>query len=87
MGHVDCEGAIMIRDFTTIDADAHVLEPLDLWVRYIDPAYREQAPRYIVDADGTERLRVEGREKVYPKGMGGTGSFETLAVAECWTPE
>ena len=26
----------------TIDADSHFMEPLDLWPRYIDPAYRSR---------------------------------------------
>jgi len=32
---------------------------VDLWDKYIDPAYRERAPRMIVDTDGKERLLVE----------------------------
>src|SRR5678816_1641524 len=30
----------MSRTYDIIDADAHVLEPLDLWEKYMDPAYR-----------------------------------------------
>ena len=29
-----------------IDADGHVLEPVDIWDKYIDPAYRERAPDF-----------------------------------------
>lgn len=28
-----------------IDADSHVMEPDDLWERYLDPAFRDRAPR------------------------------------------
>ena len=31
--------------FRAVDADMHVLEPADLWDRYIDPAYRDRAPK------------------------------------------
>ena len=27
----------MARAYNVIDADGHILEPLDLWDRYIDP--------------------------------------------------
>ena len=48
----------MARAYNVIDADGHVLEPVDIWDKYIDPAYRERAPRIIVDTDGKERLQV-----------------------------
>jgi len=51
----------MARVYNVIDADGHVLEPLDMWDKYIDPAFRERAPRMIVDTDGRERLLVEGQ--------------------------
>ena len=31
--------------FRLIDAEMHVMEPTDLWQRYIDPEFRERAPR------------------------------------------
>jgi predicted TIM-barrel fold metal-dependent hydrolase len=30
--------------FRVLDSDMHVVEPVDLWPRYIDPAYRDRAP-------------------------------------------
>jgi predicted TIM-barrel fold metal-dependent hydrolase len=30
--------------YQVIDSDLHIVEPLDLWQRYIDPAFRDQAP-------------------------------------------
>jgi hypothetical protein len=32
--------------FRIIDADGHVMEPPDMWQRYIDPALRGRAPRF-----------------------------------------
>ena len=28
----------MTRAYNVVDADGHILEPLDLWDRYIDPS-------------------------------------------------
>jgi len=30
--------------YSIVDADRHVLEPADLWKRYLDPGFRERAP-------------------------------------------
>jgi predicted TIM-barrel fold metal-dependent hydrolase len=51
----------MNRTYNVIDSDGHVLEPPDFWVNYLDPKYRDRAPELIVDTDGKERLRIEGR--------------------------
>src|SRR5437773_2564870 len=42
----------MARTYNVIDADGHILEPVDIWEKYIDPAYRERAPRMIADTYG-----------------------------------
>jgi len=74
----------MSRTYNVIDADGHVLEPLGLWDRYMDPAFREQGPRMFVDADGKERLRLEGKVFGSPKGLGRLGAvgLRQGAVAE-----
>ena len=41
----------MARTYNVIDADGHVLEPVDMFDKYMDPTYRERAPRMIVDTD------------------------------------
>ena len=33
--------------YRVVDADAHVIEPGDLWERYIAPEYRDRAPRHL----------------------------------------
>ncbi len=64
----------MGRIYDVIDADGHVLEPVDLWQTYIDPAYRDRGPRLFVDTDGKERLRVEDKVLGSPKGLGLIGA-------------
>ncbi|MEW6268795.1 MAG: amidohydrolase family protein, partial [Thermodesulfobacteriota bacterium] len=44
-----------------IDADSHVLEPPDVWQRYVEPRFRERAVRVVRDADGRDVLLVDGR--------------------------
>ena len=44
-----------------IDADGHVVEPLDLWDRHAPPRFRDAAPRIVIDAEGYARYRLEGR--------------------------
>jgi predicted TIM-barrel fold metal-dependent hydrolase len=37
-----------VRDgLRIVDADAHVIEPADLWVSHLDPALRDRAPRQV----------------------------------------
>jgi predicted TIM-barrel fold metal-dependent hydrolase len=45
-----------------ISADSHVTIPNDAWQTYLDPAFRDQAPRYDVGDDGIFRV-FEGRRK------------------------
>ena len=49
----------MARAYNVVDADGHILEPLDLWSNYIDPAYRDRAPRLVKGENGKERLVVD----------------------------
>jgi predicted TIM-barrel fold metal-dependent hydrolase len=42
-----------------IDCDGHILEPPDLWERYIDPKYRDRAMRIRVGDDGFEYLEID----------------------------
>src|ERR1700737_3159534 len=64
----------MERAYNAIDADGHILEPLDLWDKYIDPEYRERRPRFVIDENGKERLSVEGKLLGNPRGLGSLGS-------------
>lgn len=59
-----------------VDADGHVLEPPDMWERYIDPEHRDLAMRITKDDEGLEYLDLgRGRaskiiRKGYPAGLG-----------------
>jgi uncharacterized protein len=51
--------------FRIMDSDIHVLEPHDLWVRYMEPGFREQAPRFApIDGSAYEGWQFDG--KVFP---------------------
>jgi len=32
-----------LREMVTVDADGHVMEPADLWLRYLEPEFRDSA--------------------------------------------
>lgn len=49
-----------------VDCDSHVMEPPDLWQRYLEPKYRDRAIR-VEEADGVERLIIG--EKVVLEGV------------------
>ena len=65
----------MGRTYDIIDADGHILEPLDLWTTYMDPAYRDRAPRLVIDTDGKERLLIESQVLGSSKGLGVVGGI------------
>jgi predicted TIM-barrel fold metal-dependent hydrolase len=45
----------------TIDADGHVLEPGDLWEKYLEARYKPRALRIRTDDDGFEYLEIDQR--------------------------
>src|SRR5579883_695297 len=53
--------AAMKNGELVIDADGHILEPPDLWERYLEPQYRERAVRIRVGDDGFEFLEIDRR--------------------------
>ena len=56
-----------------VDADGHVLEPMDLWERYLDPPERRFAPRAVRNDWGLDTVYVDGQEIVTaPLGLLGT---------------
>ena len=42
----------MARQYNVVDADGHILEPLNLWLDYIEPTYRDRAPRLVTNNHG-----------------------------------
>ena len=68
-----------------VDADGHILEPADLWERYIDPKYRDVALRIVLDDDGLEELEIGGKRsqmsvKGFPSTLGAMGDPEIGAI-------
>ncbi len=57
-----------LRYFGAIDADGHILEPPDLWERYIEERYRPRAVRIIRDRSGRECMEVDGRPSKFMYG-------------------
>jgi predicted TIM-barrel fold metal-dependent hydrolase len=72
----------------TVDADGHVLEPRDVWLRYMEPGLRDRAIRIERDAKGVEVLLVDGRPHLSLRGrlgaLGGIGmeSADLMTVGE-----
>ena len=48
-----------LRDHVVCDSDLHVMEPPDLWQRYIDPSYAHAAPRGLAEIPRDMRVRVK----------------------------
>lgn len=73
-----------------VDADSHVLEPGDIWQRYLDPGFEQPPIRVTRGGDGRDFLEIEGRPARLTTtemlgGLGGMGkSIEELAEA-CMT--
>src|ERR1700722_12590945 len=47
-----------------IDADGHILEPPDLWEKYLEPKYRDRAIRIRVGDDKREYLEIDNKPSV-----------------------
>ena len=75
--------------FRLIDAEMHVMEPTDLWQRYIDPEFKARAPRRLSDRKWDIRTLVEG--EVMAQIPGGDWPAETgaeeKAMAERYAEE
>ena len=63
-----------------VDADGHVLEPPDLWERYLEPRYRDRALRIAKDDRGLEYVEIDGRpSKLVRNGMpAGLGAMDRV---------
>jgi predicted TIM-barrel fold metal-dependent hydrolase len=61
-----------------VDADGHVLEPLDTWQKYIDPQYRDRALSMELDENGWEVLLIDNKPCEVVRGtlgaIGGVGA-------------
>ena len=69
--------------FKIIDAEMHIMEPTDLWDNYIDPAYKEKAPRRLGEREWDVRTIVDGEIMTAMKNNGdapGSTSGEATAM-------
>jgi predicted TIM-barrel fold metal-dependent hydrolase len=58
-----------------VDADGHILEPSDLWERYLEPKYRDRALRIAKDDRGLDELEIDNKRSM----MARRGMPSTLA--------
>lgn len=76
----------MARAYNVVDADGHILEPLDLWDHYIEPNFRDRAPRIVKTNDGKERLVIEenmvGDSRISIGRIGGVGARQGIVAAD-----
>jgi uncharacterized protein len=49
------------KNFKVLDSDIHIIEPADLWPRYIDPEFRDRAPSGVTEFPGDLRLAHDGQ--------------------------
>ena len=68
-----------------VDADGHILEPPDLWERYLEPKYRDRALRFVLDDDGLEELEIGGKRSImsrrgFPSTLGAMGDPDLRAM-------
>jgi predicted TIM-barrel fold metal-dependent hydrolase len=70
----------MTSEELLIDADGHILEPPDLWEKYLEPRYRDRALRIRVGDDGFEFLEIDGKraELTSPALLSSLGGMKKL---------
>ena len=58
------------KGFKVMDSDMHVMEPPDLWQRYIDPQFKDRAPRGPTPQQPTKEQGIwSGAPLVHPDGQ------------------
>jgi predicted TIM-barrel fold metal-dependent hydrolase len=76
----------MSRAYNIVDADGHILEPLDLWDKYLDPKFRDRAPRLVKAENGKECLvmdeHVVGNQNRGIGGIGAVGARQGVVAAD-----
>ncbi len=68
-----------------VDADGHILEPVDLWERYLEPKYRDRALRFVRDENDLEALEIGGQPSMmsrrgFPSTLGAMGCTDLAAL-------
>ena len=75
--------------FNMIDAELHVMEPVDLWDRYIDDEFKSRAPRRMDEKRWDIRTVVEGEvmASMNPNSFPGMGAAEEQVMGERFAKE
>lgn len=63
-----------MQEGKVIDADGHILEPTDLWEKYLEVKFKDQAIHMATGDDGVEYLVVENRPLPITRGIGPTAA-------------
>src|SRR5207249_12173724 len=76
------EGTRMANE-AVIDCDGHILEPPDMWDKYLEPKYRERGIHIRVGDDGVEYLELDRKRAVTAQralcgSLGGSGARNTV---------
>ena len=74
----------MSRAYNVIDADGHILEPLDLWQKYMDPKFRDRAPKVVKGENGKDQLVIE-EHQVGISRIGAVGARQGVVAADTMT--
>jgi len=65
-----------------VDADGHIMEPEDLWPRFLEPQWRDRAIHIATDDEGMENLIIDGKPHMLVRGImgiiGGVGMQDDL---------
>lgn len=69
-----------------IDADGHILEPIDLWQNYLEAKYKDRAIRMVKDEAGVELLVVENKPLPITRGIGPTAAGIGQSLEDIFIP-
>ena len=57
------------RSYDLISADSHVVEPPDIWERFLAEKYRDRAPKLVKDAEGGDAWAYDPDAPPAPLGL------------------
>src|SRR5947209_1337233 len=66
--------------YEIVSADAHVLEPTDIWDTWLPKQYREKAPKLVEDADGGDAWLFAGDTDPDPTRLIGMAQMPSLGT-------
>ena len=82
-----------MSDYKLVSSDSHIMEPPDLWLKHIDPEYKERAPHVVREgeydqwyADGDIKFGIvgsntqAGRRFEAPETIQSEGTYEEVRL-------